>query len=216
MKIIVILLLFMMPIAHADWKDISSMEFTVQAFPSDDTEDIKRLFELEKSRSNKDCALARKQRFPGFATFFKGTEIMDIDDFELTQPLFAQVTEFTERVTKYYKDKFDRPRPFAVHKRLKPCADKPTGAKSYPSSHASVATASACLLVEVFPDKKEDLEAWALHVSELRAVVGVHYPSDVVAGQKLGSDICARLMQESDFRKEIEELKARARAQRAQ
>ncbi len=124
-------------------------------------------------------------------------------------------TAFTERVSGYHKDKFARPRPYDTDRRVRPCVEKPRGSKSYPSSHAAVAKAVSCLLAQVFPEKSTDLDTYGEFLGELRVIIGVHHPSDVKAGQMLGSEICARLQSEPDFAEELknfEEFRRPARS----
>ena len=82
----------------------------------------------------------------------------------------------------------------------------PGGSKSYPSSHAAVAATEACILGALFPEKKDRLMEYGLYLGNLRAIVGVHHPSDILAGQKLGADICARLLGNSAFHQDMAAL----------
>jgi len=65
----------------------------------------------------------------------------------------------------------------------------------------------ACILAKVFTYKKAEIIEYGDFLGELRVTVGVHHPSDVDAGQKLGREICARILQEGDFQRELKKLK---------
>jgi undecaprenyl-diphosphatase len=60
---------------------------------------------------------------------------------------------------------------------------------SYPSAHASTSFAGARALAAAWPAAPLYALATAMAVS--RPYIGVHYPSDVVAGAALGSAIAA-------------------------
>ncbi|GEM_PF-908124 len=80
----------------------------------------------------------------------------------------------------------DRARPYeadGVRRLLRP----PSGS-SFPSGHAAVAAAWSTLLAEraEAPVVRAALPAVAAHVAATRVHVGVHYPSDVLAGAGLG------------------------------
>lgn len=213
MKHVLIFLAFSSVIsqANADWSSIPSTDFEMADFPKDGSKawnkDFEILFREQKARTKAQCALSAKQPRPTFEMFYGHTELIDPDQFEATKELGNRVAKFSERVANYFKDKFERPRPYNEVKGLRPCVPAVTGQKAYPSSHAAVAIATSCMLVDVFPDKKDDLEAYAVEIGNLRYIVGLHHPSDVEAGQKLGSDICDRLRSESDYSREIRAIK---------
>ena len=58
---------------------------------------------------------------------------------------------------------------------------------SFPSGHAASATAAALALARVWPSARLALAALATLIAFSRIYVGVHYPSDVVAGALLGA-----------------------------
>lgn len=83
------------------------------------------------------------------------------------------------------KDQFKRPRPFLTHDELHPILPKPSS-YSFPSGHATRGMLTYVLLADLFPENKEALEARGRQIGDLRAAAGMHYPSDVEAGQRLG------------------------------
>ncbi len=78
-----------------------------------------------------------------------------------------------------------RPRPFITHGFI-PLIAEPTTSKSFPSSHAITAFAIAFVLYRY--DKKWGQFAFVVAglIACARVLVGVHYPSDVLAGAVLG------------------------------
>jgi undecaprenyl-diphosphatase len=80
-----------------------------------------------------------------------------------------------------------RPRPCRSRPALIPC---PRSA-SFPSNHAAIAAASALTLARFEPRFAAPLVALAGAVAASRVHVGVHHPSDVVAGAIVGVGVAA-------------------------
>lgn len=207
------LLIFFIPgLGLADWSKLPSREFSVPDYPAEGSAAYKRdydtLVQLQDTRSEKDCALARSQRYPFFAVLFgESAGIFSESEIGALTPLFTKITKLSDRIADYFKHKFERPRPFTVDKRIVPCADKPEGSLSYPSSHTAIAAADACVLADLFPLRAKKILGYGNYLGDLRAIVGVHHPSDVEAGKELGKSICAHLLADEEFQLELKEIK---------
>lgn len=79
-----------------------------------------------------------------------------------------------------------RPRPYLVIQGLA-CLVPPESSASFPSGHAASSFACACLLTCSFGKKGALAYVPALLIALSRVYVGVHYPSDVLAGMVLGT-----------------------------
>ena len=55
----------------------------------------------------------------------------------------------------------------------------------------------------MFPDKKDELMELALQIGYGRAIAGVHYPMDIVAGQKLGNVYGDAITQSQAFKEAL-------------
>merc|ERR1712113_1275316 len=92
-----------------------------------------------------------------------------------------------------FKEQFQRLRPFLNHPDLKPCLPSEFSF-SYPSGHATFYSSTSELLSAVYPDLKDRLLQVGIAGVFARANCGVHYPSDVEAGQKLGKSAALKMM----------------------
>lgn len=66
---------------------------------------------------------------------------------------------------------------------------------SYPAAHACFSMASARVLGHLFPGDAAALLALGRESGESRVWAGIHYPSDVTAGQVLGDRVAARVIE---------------------
>ncbi|MEM9481622.1 MAG: phosphatase PAP2 family protein [Verrucomicrobiota bacterium] len=100
------------------------------------------------------------------------------------------------------KAKFDVPRPFVRNKKVKPIM-KARKVPSYPSGHAIRSIVWARLLSDVFPDKREALMQLAYQIGYGRVIAGLHYPADVIAGQKLGNAYADAILKNPVYQSKI-------------
>ena len=83
------------------------------------------------------------------------------------------------------KNRVQRPRPFVSHPEIHVCLPPESG-WSFPSGHSAFFRSAAVLLADLVPERRERLLAVGLLGGTSRTVCGLHYPSDVEAGQRLG------------------------------
>jgi undecaprenyl-diphosphatase len=89
---------------------------------------------------------------------------------------------------KYIKDKTLRPRPFNVYPAIV-CAGKTLDQFSFPSGHTMHAAAFSIVAVSYFPVLIWLVLPFSVLVAISRPILGLHYPSDVLAGAALGAVI---------------------------
>ncbi len=193
---------------YANWTKLDSAEFSVEPPPARGTKayknDFKALHTLESQRKKAECKEAQSMAVPTLETLFgPETGNLSLDEIGHVNPLMEKVFNVGERIAGDFKAHFKRVRPYNTDTTLRPCVQKPTGAKSYPSSHAALGTLGACVLGHLFPSKSVSLEKAGKRVGELRVIAGVHHPSDVEAGQKLGIAICTSLMTDKTFNDDL-------------
>ncbi|MEI7896684.1 MAG: phosphatase PAP2 family protein [bacterium] len=90
-------------------------------------------------------------------------------------------------VTRGIKSLIDRDRPFTTYSYIEKLSSG--GDSSFPSGHTVEAFAVAAAMLALFSRRKIiiPLYAWAMLVAYSRMALGVHYPSDVLAGILIGS-----------------------------
>lgn len=195
--------------AFADWKDLTAKDFSIASPPApnspQDKEDFAKLRAYEKTRTEAACQLGNEQDHGHFKTFFKDRpDLLSKKEQARAEPLMEDVEKMTKGIVDKMKENFGRRRPYEEDPTLKPCVDR-NGRDSlaYPSGHATRGALETCLLASIYPDRKKALLEYGKYVGELRVIIGVHHPTDVVAGQNLGQQICDRLLADPKFEKEL-------------
>lgn len=94
------------------------------------------------------------------------------------------------------KNYFHRRRPWSADKTLKTCFVGPTDnpLSSYPSGHTAYGYAVGEVLAALMPDKAQAILARAEDFAYSRLVCGVHYRSDTVGGQALGTAVAQDIL----------------------
>jgi acid phosphatase (class A) len=122
------------------------------------------------------------------------------------------------RATSEAKRVYQRQRPFAVNGKpmCTPSGDgRLRGDGSYPSGHSSLGWALGLVLAEVAPDRADAVIARGRAYGQSRLVCNVHWQSDVIEGQMIGSAVVARLHAEPAFRNDVAAARAEVDALRA-
>lgn len=92
-----------------------------------------------------------------------------------------------------------RIRPYIAHGELHPCLP-PEATGSFPSGHAVWFRATAELLADLLPERRERLERIGRQGGANRVLCGVHYPSDVDAGQRFGGAAAQEIIASPQWR----------------
>lgn len=94
-----------------------------------------------------------------------------------------------------------RARPHARDRRVQPSLSiKRRGGNAWPSGRAAATRVWASVLGDIFPERRDALLAAARRSGELRLIGGVHYPTDIVAGERLADAFLARLRADPAYR----------------
>ncbi|GGG02855.1 phosphatase PAP2 family protein [Paenibacillus abyssi] len=192
---------------HAgEWKAMEMEDgksFSVDAPPANDSEitkaELEELHEMAANRTAEDIELINHWA-SGIVSpnshWFAITEEM-IKKYKLTPPAAARVHAAVANAiytasTAVYEAKYHylRPRPTD----LDPTLELPEGFKvpphpSYPSGHSATAEAASTMLSYIFPHESAAFEKMSSDASISRMKAGIHFRSDIDAGNKLGQEV---------------------------
>jgi acid phosphatase (class A) len=112
-----------------------------------------------------------------------------------------------EKAQKYWT----RKRPPAVDPDIVPVGMVPATA-SYPSGHATAGNLMGILLADLVPERAAELHARGVLFGHRRVLAGVHYPSDVEAGELSAAAIAQSLSQDPEFQADFAAARAELRA----
>ncbi|HZP92391.1 MAG TPA: phosphatase PAP2 family protein [Burkholderiales bacterium] len=93
-------------------------------------------------------------------------------------------------VYKWLKAKTSRPRPYQVNRAIA-CNAVPLDQFSFPSGHTLHAVAFSTVLLAYYPGLAWLALPFTFLVAVSRLVLGLHYPSDVLAGILIGATVAA-------------------------
>jgi undecaprenyl-diphosphatase len=91
-------------------------------------------------------------------------------------------------VYKWLKARTLRPRPYQMHQSIQQFT-APLDRFSFPSGHTLHAVAFSLIAAGHYPELTAALTVFSLLIAASRVVLGLHYPSDVVAGAGIGAAI---------------------------
>ncbi|MBM4114060.1 MAG: phosphatase PAP2 family protein [Phycisphaerae bacterium] len=100
------------------------------------------------------------------------------------------------------KREFGRQRPFDANPDITPVVPLEDGF-SYPSSHAMRGLATALLLANIFPERRDALLTFGKQIGYSRVVGGVHYPSDIEAAFKLAEQGVSEILSSEAWRQAV-------------
>jgi acid phosphatase (class A) len=121
---------------------------------------------------------------------------LGVDMSKTTPRIEASLRQFlavVDRAADQIKRQVRRPRPYVTHDDLKPCLPPESGF-SFPSGHSSWYTAASLLLADLIPERRARLEEMGRHGAANRVMCGMHYPSDVEAGQGFARAATAQII----------------------
>jgi acid phosphatase (class A) len=184
--------------------------------PADDSPEhqaeVAQMLHLQARRTAEDVIRCRSEVDLSFNAF---AGILG-DDFKerllpQTAAMLQQAYVDGQIIVKDAKKKWGRLRPNLADPRIHPCVKLETN-PSYPSGHAAQGIIWATILSEIYPEHRDELMARGEQIGTDRVMAGVHYPTDVEAGQELGKAIAAKLLENEDFQVALERAKEECQA----
>jgi acid phosphatase (class A) len=191
--------------------DLSSLLLTPPCNTCDITKaELAELQALQTSRTPEMVAHASADYTRTVERFLAGmSSPIKVESVGAAEPLFKCAAEITEDAVGKAKMKFHRTRPYElpgnglqVLKRISSNDDP-----SFPSGHAAFGAVTGLVLSEMIPEMRERISARIEDFGFSRLVSGVHFRSDVYAGEISGSAVAASLLANDGFRSQLEETK---------
>ena len=170
-------------------------------------DDLAVLLWLQQTRTRAEVVRAEGEVVLRFGLF---SEVLGADlesrRYPLTQALLASVDLDLRELTGVLKDHFARPRPYDADARILP-AVRLEHSFSYPSGHAARGAVESAVLAALLPARKDAILERGRQVGNDRAMAGIHYPSDVEAGQRLGAALAASWLEEAGHRRLLDQAR---------
>jgi membrane-associated phospholipid phosphatase len=112
------------------------------------------------------------------------------------------------------KNYFHRRRPWSADKTLKTCRVGPNDDpfSSYPSGHTAYAYAVGEVLAALMPEKAQAILARSEDFAYSRLVCGLHYRSDTVGGQALGTAVAQDILNSAKMQADLAAARAELKA----
>lgn len=155
----------------------------------EEKQDFIVLLDWQKSRTEKQCALAAGEERASFVDMFSRNN-GPLTERE-AKGVAAKIEKFrraANRSVSVGKEYFRRLRPYDFSSEIRPCIRK-EGSFAYPSGHTAVARVTMRILETIYPERKASLLKRADEIAENRVIGGVHHPTDIEAGKKLGDHL---------------------------
>ena len=120
-----------------------------------------------------------------------------------TTRLFERIGETEEVVVAPTKKAFQRLRPYLSNPEIKPLV-RPSVSGSYPSGHTTHINASAIVMGDIVPEKRDAIWERAHDYAWSRVIGGMHYPNDLDGGARAGTAIAVALQSRPEFKADLE------------
>lgn len=180
-------------------------------------------------RVDEECVLAfARERTPEQAALAKRYETLSVflllqpvlgdwatpEALPLTAKIFEQARRAGRPAIEGAKASWNRRRPYdRFPGRIEPAIAKPHNT-SYPSGHSADSAIYVAALTEILPEFAAAWQEQAARVRWSRLVGGAHYPSDVVAGQLLGTAIGREMLKSPRLKQDLDAVRAEIQAAR--
>lgn len=173
---------------------------------SEEARDIRLLRKFQIERTKEECALAQRQEKASVENFFVAGN-GPLNRREARRFPFAMLKVYIESGLSAHiaKKEFRRPRPYRTWSDLKPCV-KYEKSYAYPSGHTTLARVMAHVLAYKYPERANEILSRGDEIARNRVLAGVHHPSDIEAGRKLGDYVAGKMFLNKAFMKQLDEM----------
>jgi hypothetical protein len=186
----------------------SARDAMVGPWDSSTAEELKHLHGLkEQERPAHVGEIVREQYGPVMIGLWYDLLGIGPTSHPLTAELLHASIYLAGAVAGYFKDRFNRVRPWVLAPDLFPPIPSP-GLPAYPGGHSTQMHLMARTLRYLVPGKTTEIMAIAENVAANRERAGLNYPSDTEAGKKLADRVFAILTSQcADFTSLLEKAK---------
>ncbi|NLH38553.1 MAG: phosphatase PAP2 family protein [Elusimicrobia bacterium] len=165
------------------------------------------LHEWQDKRTDKDCELANAESHADYEELFGDISPFINPEPEDLKKTLKDIKKETDYIVGIVKERYNRPRPFHKDETLSPCLGK-IGGLAYPSGHATISRVYANLLSDLVPARSDEFFKRADLVALNRVIGGVHHPTDIEAGKKLGDIIYNEFKKDKNFQHNLVKLRS--------
>jgi acid phosphatase (class A) len=147
--------------------------------------ELDELLDLQSRRTPAEVSAAQADRQKDISRFYAalGLDVARPPDLRALRKLTDNAEADIRPYVRAVKEKYRRLRPYEIEPKLKPCIGDVQDDLSYPSGHASYGYLMGYLLSELVPERRVTLMKRAAEFARQRMVCGVHFRSDIDAGQ---------------------------------
>jgi len=175
-------------------------------FPTDDVKEMTTIRKLINMRTDKDVESVANNDEDSFYSIKEYLKKMKV---EFHEGELKDIVQQAVPTIRYFKNKFNRKRPFELDGNLDVLGSKTNKTRSYPSGHSTQAMIVALYVAQKFPKHRDGLMEAAKEVGMGRVKAGFHYLSDHIAGQMLGQKMFEHMNKEDygksfDVKEELE------------
>lgn len=129
---------------------------------------------------------------------------------EIYKLMTNMIEDAGDLATRSAKDHYNRIRPYTYY-HTNTCNTKEQGKLStngsYPSGHTSIGWATALVLAEINPDRRDEILKRGYELGQSRVICGYHWQSDVDAARIVGSAIVPVLHNNERFLEQLQKAK---------
>lgn len=171
-----------------------------------DNEDLAAVRRWQAERTEAQCKAARAQANAAYDEFFGEVSPFRNPAPKEVEKIFQKVMTDAGSIVYVQKEQYKRPRPFLRDSAITPCINK-VGGYAYPSGHSTTARVFGLILSDLVPAGSAKFMSYADQAALNRVIGGVHHPSDIEAGKKLGDAIYKALKQNRNFSTDMDTLR---------
>ena len=173
-------------------------------FPKDDMQrEMSIIRKAINTRTDKDVESVANNDEDSFYSIKKYLKKMKV---EFHENELRDIVQQAVPTIRYFKNKFNRKRPFELDGNLDVLGSTTNKTRAYPSGHSTQAMIVALYVAQKFPEHKDGLMEAAKEVGMGRVKAGFHYLSDHIAGQMLGQKMFEHMNKE-DYGQSIKSMK---------